>query len=376
MSSKRLRIDRTPLHLQVAAALVSEIRSRFKAGDKLPSESALARKYGVSTLTLREALASLARQGLVVRKHGSGTFVSDPQAGRYVAIVLGISADQAVKSGFFLSACRTLQEKIRKAGYSVRLFLGAASSAYGVDDSGLPEGMAEDVMNRWVLGIASLASPQNRGWLQPARDEGIPVVGDGFYFDHRVYVDYDEMIFNAVRRLASEGCSRIGMLAWGVSDADVEAAFSKAGVPYVASLIRQCDHPASSGAGFRGFCDLWHGAQTKPDGLVVCDELLFNTAAMAIMELGIKVPQQIRIVTHSNRSFPHFSRFPVVRMEYDSEVYGDYAARILLGLIGGSCKGPRIERLPFKWVEDAPSKIDSSRVAVPAVSVSHLERRE
>jgi DNA-binding FadR family transcriptional regulator len=49
-------------------------------GERLPAEPALAAQLGVSTVTLREALAALRQQGLVVtrRGRGGGTFVVSP----------------------------------------------------------------------------------------------------------------------------------------------------------------------------------------------------------------------------------------------------------------------------------------------------------
>ncbi|MFF4473944.1 GntR family transcriptional regulator [Streptomyces sp. NPDC001599] len=51
---------------------------RLGPGDRLPSESALADRYKVSTATLRSALAVLQREGLVEKIHGKGNFVRRP----------------------------------------------------------------------------------------------------------------------------------------------------------------------------------------------------------------------------------------------------------------------------------------------------------
>ncbi|MFD8070736.1 GntR family transcriptional regulator [Streptomyces parvulus] len=51
---------------------------RIGPGDRLPSESALADRYKVSTATLRSALAVLQGEGLVEKIHGKGNFVRRP----------------------------------------------------------------------------------------------------------------------------------------------------------------------------------------------------------------------------------------------------------------------------------------------------------
>ena len=48
----------------------------FEVGAKLPNEDRLCERFGVSRVTIREAVRGLIEDGLVVRKHGSGTYVT------------------------------------------------------------------------------------------------------------------------------------------------------------------------------------------------------------------------------------------------------------------------------------------------------------
>lgn len=49
----------------------------LRVGDKLPGERELARRFDVSRPVLREALKELESRGLLVTRHGGGTFVAD-----------------------------------------------------------------------------------------------------------------------------------------------------------------------------------------------------------------------------------------------------------------------------------------------------------
>ncbi|MFB0919028.1 MAG: FadR/GntR family transcriptional regulator [Clostridiaceae bacterium] len=49
----------------------------FKPGDKLPNENELAQKFDVSRPVIREAIKALEAQGVLIAKHGSGTYVSE-----------------------------------------------------------------------------------------------------------------------------------------------------------------------------------------------------------------------------------------------------------------------------------------------------------
>jgi GntR family transcriptional regulator len=52
---------------------------QLKPGDMVASERELAKTHKVSLMTARHALADLAREGMVERRHGSGTFVAPPR---------------------------------------------------------------------------------------------------------------------------------------------------------------------------------------------------------------------------------------------------------------------------------------------------------
>lgn len=69
---------RRALYFDVAAEIRKMIESGvYKPGDKLASEVDLAKQIGVSRGTLREALTMLEKEGLIVRKHCRGAYVSD-----------------------------------------------------------------------------------------------------------------------------------------------------------------------------------------------------------------------------------------------------------------------------------------------------------
>jgi GntR family transcriptional regulator len=71
-----LRSNRLPLSAQAQAYLRNLIEGgTYQPGGQLPSENELAIQLGISRPTLREALRNLEQQGIIVRRHGVGTFV-------------------------------------------------------------------------------------------------------------------------------------------------------------------------------------------------------------------------------------------------------------------------------------------------------------
>jgi GntR family transcriptional regulator len=66
-----------PLYFKVMTDIRDGILSgEWRAGSRLPGELDLARRLGVSVITVRQALADLTREGLVRRERARGTFVT------------------------------------------------------------------------------------------------------------------------------------------------------------------------------------------------------------------------------------------------------------------------------------------------------------
>lgn len=67
---------REPLWQSIAAALRADIaQGTYPRGDKLPTETALAARFGVNRHTVRHAIGHLVREGLVHPRRGAGVFV-------------------------------------------------------------------------------------------------------------------------------------------------------------------------------------------------------------------------------------------------------------------------------------------------------------
>jgi len=65
------------LRSQVRETLRQSIHAgEWRTGDRLPSENELIQSHGVSRITVRQALADLAAEGMIVRVQGKGSFVS------------------------------------------------------------------------------------------------------------------------------------------------------------------------------------------------------------------------------------------------------------------------------------------------------------
>ena len=67
-------------------ARLRELVATAKPGDRLPSERTLSRRWNAARMTVRRATDSLIAEGLVARRHGSGTYVLPAPVVRFLAL--------------------------------------------------------------------------------------------------------------------------------------------------------------------------------------------------------------------------------------------------------------------------------------------------
>jgi GntR family transcriptional regulator len=67
-----------PLYVRIESLVRNRIlNGQLQPGDKLPTEEDLVKQFGVSQITIRNALSNLERDGLIVRSRAKGTFVAE-----------------------------------------------------------------------------------------------------------------------------------------------------------------------------------------------------------------------------------------------------------------------------------------------------------
>ena len=92
---------------------VLDLIERLGVGDAIPSERQLSAELGVSRLTVRAALDDLVRDGMLVRRHGSGTFVSEPKIAQELTMT---SFTEDMQRRGMVPASRTLDLRVTPAG--------------------------------------------------------------------------------------------------------------------------------------------------------------------------------------------------------------------------------------------------------------------
>lgn len=130
-----------PLHQQLADLMRGAIRARvYQPGDRIESERSLAKRSRLSQPTVTRALKDLAKEGLVVRRPGSGTYVT-PQPDNH--------ARRLKKIGVSYYNIHT--------PYFERLYAGikAAAQEEGIELSVIPAGIQFEQEDRVIAELES-----------------------------------------------------------------------------------------------------------------------------------------------------------------------------------------------------------------------------
>ena len=89
-----VRDSKLPIYHQLYELLRADIvRGKWQPGDMLPSESELIEQYGVSRITVRQALEALVNDGLIYRQRGRGTFVAHPTVAQGLSRIISFTED-------------------------------------------------------------------------------------------------------------------------------------------------------------------------------------------------------------------------------------------------------------------------------------------
>jgi GntR family transcriptional regulator len=104
---------------------VLDLIEQLGVGDAIPSERLLSADLGVSRLTVRAALDDLVREGYLVRRRGSGTFVSEPKIAQELTLT---SFTEDMRQRGMQPESRTLELTVVAAGARLGRFLHVSPS--------------------------------------------------------------------------------------------------------------------------------------------------------------------------------------------------------------------------------------------------------
>ncbi|MBX3519238.1 MAG: GntR family transcriptional regulator [Xanthobacteraceae bacterium] len=100
----------TPLHIQIRESIRRQVKKGelIDADGRLMTEAELGRYFGVSRITIRNAISPLVHEGMFARSRGRGTFLRSNQPENWVGRLMGFS--ETIRDAGYEAGAKVLQQ--------------------------------------------------------------------------------------------------------------------------------------------------------------------------------------------------------------------------------------------------------------------------
>ncbi len=346
-------------YITVARELTMELRLMQQSGQsRLPTEAELCRRFGCSRQTIRSALAILEGNGLIVKKHGSGSYIAEGASisSKRIALIVP-DKDEYI----YPSVIRDIRMAVSVKGYTLECFStdGSIENERKILSSLLAEPPAGIIMEA----ISNLLPCFSKTLLTQLSEAEIPLV--------YLYSAYDQPQgapcvgqdnygggYRLVTHLAARGHRCIGA---------IMCCDDRRGIERYHGCMQACLDMEIS---FPQSCCLWFSAEERrhllegSDSLVlrfmrdymndctavVCynDEIAFHLIR-AMTAAGIAVPDKIAVAGFDDSYYTHSGAVGITSVGHEIHDAGGAAAQAVLALIAGK-KCPSVS-LPWQLHE-------------------------
>ena len=308
---------------QVASGIRQAIATgRYKPGEVLPTRHEFAVSLGVSERVPREAVAKLAAEGLVYTRRCLGCVVSEKGERRWLGRVLFVESDD-FSSYYYAALFSSFRREMSAAGYLVSSVSCPIGRSGVADVSPLEEALEQlfdfVVMPFFDASIVRAVEASGVRYLVASRH-----AVDGSLCVERFEVETETAIGKFIdhcRRAGVRKIMQVGMR--GLEEfLSLRERAQGAGIRLVSwnigrSTVRSGLENITYGTmnAFRE--QLKSGRDWLPDLFFFWDDFVASGALMALLDAGVRVPEDVKVVTLSNRgNCPVFPK-SLARIEID-----------------------------------------------------------
>ncbi len=359
----------SPIGSQLRSILLDELRTGlFVPGGKIPSERDLAIRYGISRASVRDSIARLISEGILVRAGVRGTFVADrvPSFAHAAAGTRNIAflANRSVLEFFHFRYNQILAgigAELRANGYNLVLHSIPDGNERVIRDALAPGGKP-------AVDGCLIAGKIRRQAFETVQELRLPSIlidrvpsgeTQGAY---SIRADYPNGTRQAIERLYELGHREIGFI--GFADSQKYRAYSQSlkalGIAYdpdFVDFLELFDLPPAILAGYQSLQTI-QGHGHLPTALLVTDDVVAVGVMEALRIAGIGVPEKISVVCFDDLG--QSTTPPLARIRFDREDAGRRAAATILQILSGNPPEQKeilltVEFLPGRSIAPAAS---------------------
>ena len=304
-----------------ADRIVTDLRGKIVQGllvpgAKLPTHQELTQQYTVARATLMRAMNHLKQDGFVQARSTRGTYVCEhpPHLSRF-GLVFATDPQRfgGLEWNHFWSVLASRAPVIGRSERRKCPLFYAVADPQSEGHAALKRDLASERLGGLI--VVGREDVLEEPLLRKAEVPKVAIHDGELPGTPRLYVDRPSFLDRALDELKARGAQRVALLtshlaAWPGFTAAAQAkgletrpSWQQAGWGDAVSPLMQLlfcpDHPR------------------VPDGLVIADDNLVGAAIGGLMQSGIRVPEQLKLVAHCNWPAPLPSSLPAVRLGYD-----------------------------------------------------------
>lgn len=348
-----------PLHRAIYDDLSAAINGgAYRDGDRLPSETELCKQYGASRITVAKAIQTLQADGLVVRRAGSGSYIQLPVP--MATYQFGLLIPELGNTEIFEPICQGIMRSPQAKSHS--LIWGHSAHEGEREASALS--LCRQFIQQRVAGVffAPLEFTEgkdriNNQLVTELRQANVPIVLlDRCYYPYpkrsnldRVGIDNHRASFIVTQHLWQQGARRIVFVARRRSASTVVERVS--GYQFA---LRECgsDFPGATLYGDVEDADFVRDLldAQQPDGIVCANDLTAARLMRKLIELGIRVPEQVRLVSFDDVHYAKFLPVPLTTIHQNCGQIGRTAMALMLDRMEHPTRPGMDVLVPFELV--------------------------
>jgi len=330
----------TPLYIQIIDDIKYKVQSGvLQEGDQIGSQSELAQHYSVSLITIKKALAELIKEGILYSRVGKGTYVAKKSNAGHSATnkTIGLVL-QDMKSPFFSLIAQEAENLAFTKGYSI-LFTNS-SGQLTKEESQIAHFREMGVSGLIIASMTHVYYANET--IRRLHNEGFPYVLVSYIHDPDIYfvgTDHEYGGYIATKHLIEEGFQRIGCINGETGNLvgdlryrgyvrALEEAGRKVNSDYVFRLPRGGEwYDFTSGYEIgKHYSQL----DDRPDAIFCYNDLTALGFQRAILEVGLRIPDDVAIVGFDDIDRASYARVPLTTVKQPTQEIGNLAVDIIL----------------------------------------------
>lgn len=326
---------------EILKKLQTEISSgKYKPGQKLPSESELVRRHGVSRMTVFRAMQDLQNQGTIIRRAGSGSYVSShlDTSGH----VFGLLIPELGQTEIFEAICRGIMEGPRASQHSL-LWGNTAPSENKKEE--VAEQLCRQYIERKVSGVffaplefSSRCYQANLRIAAAFRKAKIPVVlldrciepyplRSGFDL---VGIDNRRTAYLSTMHLIRAGAKRIAFFARPHSAATVDARIAGYREALAISPLRSTKPLVYLGDATDDVYVKTLLRRDRPDAFLCANDHTAGNLMHTLLAMGRQIPEEIKMMGFDDVKYARLLPVPLSTQHQPCKDIGQIALAVML----------------------------------------------